>query len=109
MPLKDSSKFLIFGGKQFTVICIDCNLNGDTNGLNIHRLFKPLVCEDWLHSATWVDTNTVALLTAHNAVQVPTKIQFQIPEYNLCNKISSNIQTHLPSNTKKSLDKFCLL
>ncbi|KAL0830268.1 hypothetical protein ABMA28_002472 [Loxostege sticticalis] len=70
VPLQDSTKVLIFGGKQCTVICIDCNLNGDTNGLNIHRLFKPLVCEDWLHSATWVDTNTVALLTAHNAVQI---------------------------------------
>ncbi|XP_028175350.1 uncharacterized protein LOC114363736 [Ostrinia furnacalis] len=64
VPLENSSKVLVFGGKQYTVI----KFNEDCT--NVERLFMPPTCDDWLHSAVWVDADSVALLTAHNTIQI---------------------------------------
>ncbi|XP_045536034.1 WD repeat-containing protein 6 [Papilio machaon] len=61
---KDGSKLLIFGGKQFIIIE---RSNGEFQLFN----FSPgSICDDWLHSGTWLSDNEVGLLTAHNVVQI---------------------------------------
>lgn len=59
-------KIVIFGGKQFTVI----TLRAAGESTVFERLFEPVICNDWLHSAVWINNNIIALLTAHNTVQV---------------------------------------
>ncbi|XP_049872703.1 WD repeat-containing protein 6 isoform X2 [Pectinophora gossypiella] len=39
------------------------------SGIELDRVVDPIICDDWLHSAVWIDHDTVALLTAHNVVQ----------------------------------------
>ncbi|KAF9824397.1 hypothetical protein SFRURICE_002059 [Spodoptera frugiperda] len=69
VPSKCGTKILVFGGKQFTVITL-VNSEGCDEGNEVFcRVFKPVVCDDWLHSAVWVTDEVVALLTAHNVVQ----------------------------------------
>lgn len=65
VPSKCSKKVLCFGGKQFTIL----KITGPNEDLCV-RLFEPVLCDDWLHSAVWVEEDIVALLTAHNTVQV---------------------------------------
>ncbi|VVC88065.1 unnamed protein product [Leptidea sinapis] len=61
VPCND--KLLIFGGKQYAVIKYIVN--------NTFELcLEPTICEDWLHSGVWVGEDRVALLTAHNVVQI---------------------------------------
>ncbi|KAJ8723567.1 hypothetical protein PYW08_003479 [Mythimna loreyi] len=60
---------LVFGGKQFTVISAVTSEQSDDGRGIYNRVFEPVVCDDWLHSAVWVDDELVALLTAHNVVQ----------------------------------------
>lgn len=67
-------KIFVFGGKQFTVVKSTA-LEGDA--LVYTRLFEPVVCDDWIHSAVWTDEDNVALLTAHNVVQVSLRYTFQ--------------------------------
>lgn len=57
---------MVFGGKQFTVIAK--RTAGESTVFE--RLFEAVICDDWLHSAVWIDNTIVALLTAHNVVQV---------------------------------------
>lgn len=64
---ENSTQILVFGGKQFTVVLIDC-----TDFKGITKLLEPIVCDDWLHDAVWIQKNEVAVLTAHNVVQVST-------------------------------------
>lgn len=65
VPYDDKSKLLVFGGKQFQIIqrlkegsCLFGFLPGS------------VVCDDWLHSGVWLSKENIALLTAHNVVQV---------------------------------------
>ncbi|CAG5002704.1 unnamed protein product [Parnassius apollo] len=65
IPIKDKSKILIFGGKQFKVI--------HRSNLELRLFdFSPgsILCDDWLHSGVWTSDNKIALLTAHNVFQV---------------------------------------
>lgn len=66
MSAKCEGKIVVFGGKQFTVIAS----RTDEESTVFERLFEPVTCDDWLHSAVWINDNIVALLTAHNVVQV---------------------------------------
>lgn len=61
----DGSMLLIFGGKQYIV------LKRSNQEFQLFD-FSPgsTVCDDWLHSGTWLSSTKVALLTAHNVVQV---------------------------------------
>ncbi|KAJ8716407.1 hypothetical protein PYW07_003034 [Mythimna separata] len=69
VPAQCGDIILVFGGKQFTVIFAETSEHcGDERGV-YSRIFEPVVCDDWLHSAVWVDDEQVALLTAHNVVQ----------------------------------------
>lgn len=69
VPSKCLKKILVYGGKQYTVLSID-NIHEDVEN-QIQTLFEPIVCDDWLHSALWIDRDeTVAVLTAHNVVQI---------------------------------------
>lgn len=61
---------LVFGGKQFSVVSVALSMQPYEDKEVLSRLFDPVVCDDWLHSAVWVDDDVVALLTAHNVVQV---------------------------------------
>lgn len=63
---KCKGKIVVFGGKQFTVITL--STSGESTAFE--RLFQPVICDDWLHSAVWINNNIVVLLTAHNVVQV---------------------------------------
>ncbi|CAD0201984.1 unnamed protein product [Chrysodeixis includens] len=69
VPSQYGGEVLVFGGKQFTVVSLSepeqCSEGTDL----LRRLFEPIVCDDWLHSAVWVNNDVVALLTAHNIVQ----------------------------------------
>lgn len=59
---------IVFGGKQFTLVV---GPDSDNDPIVFTRLFEPVVCDDWLHSAAWtVLDKTVSVLTAHNVVQV---------------------------------------
>lgn len=62
------SKLLVFGGKQFTILTVK-DLGED---LIIDNDKEAIICDDWLHSGVWISHNKVALLTAHNVVQVST-------------------------------------
>ncbi|KAI8421384.1 hypothetical protein MSG28_009464 [Choristoneura fumiferana] len=64
VPSKCEKKMLCFGGKQFTIL----KISGAIEDVCV-RMFEPVVCDDWLHSAVWIDEDTIALLTAHNTVQ----------------------------------------
>lgn len=66
MSTQCESKVVVFGGKQFTVIAM--KTAGEST--MFERLFEPVICDDWLHSAVWIDYDIVALLSAHNVVQV---------------------------------------
>lgn len=57
------SKVLIFGGKQFRVVEVESE-----NSLICTS--NPVICDDWLHSCIWTSLNKIAVLTAHNVVQV---------------------------------------
>nr|XP_013189534.1 unnamed protein product [Amyelois transitella] len=61
IPLLQSNKLLVYGGKQFVVVL--------EHGEFV-RLLDPVVCDDWLHSGIWINDNEIALLTAHNVVQI---------------------------------------
>lgn len=65
VPSKCDRKMLCFGGKQFTIL----KINSPNEDVCV-RMFEPVVCDDWLHSAVWIDEDILALLTAHNTVQV---------------------------------------
>ncbi|XP_013139419.1 PREDICTED: WD repeat-containing protein 6 [Papilio polytes] len=62
---EDGSTLLIFGGKQYIVLK---RSNQESQLFD----FSPgsTVCDDWLHSGTWLSSTKVALLTAHNVVQI---------------------------------------
>lgn len=63
---KCETKIVVFGGKQFTVI--DLSTAGESTVFE--HLFEPVICDDWLHSTVWINNSIVAVLTAHNVVQV---------------------------------------
>lgn len=63
VPSKFKSEIVVFGGKQFTVFTVQ------ENGV-FNKKFDPVVCDDWLHSAMWINGEVIAVLTAHNVVQV---------------------------------------
>lgn len=67
VPDERLENILVFGGKQFTVFSI--GTNSDDN-IIIDVLFESVLCDDWLHSAIWQSNETIAVLTAHNTVQV---------------------------------------
>ncbi|KAF9422735.1 hypothetical protein HW555_001729 [Spodoptera exigua] len=69
VPSHCGTKILVFGGKQFTVLALVSSEECDEGNEVFCRMFKPVVCDDWLHSAVWVNNDVVALLTAHNVVQ----------------------------------------
>ncbi|RVE43646.1 hypothetical protein evm_011686 [Chilo suppressalis] len=60
---------LVFGGKQFSVLSLECP-KSDEDDLRVARIVEPVVSIDWLHSAAWMKDDTMAVLTAHNIVQV---------------------------------------
>ena len=70
VPSQCGNLILLFGGKQFTVIASKSSEQGNGGKGEFYRLFEPVICDDWLHSAVWDDDEVVALLTAHNVVQV---------------------------------------
>lgn len=65
---KCETKFLIFGGKQFSIMELEFNHGEET--VSDIQILAPVVCDDWLHSGIFMSENKVALLTAHNVVQV---------------------------------------
>lgn len=68
----DESFFIVFGGKQFTVV-LGPNRSEAQDGLIVFtRLFEPVVSDDWLHAVAWGpgDMGAIIVLTAHNIVQV---------------------------------------
>ncbi|CAH2085062.1 unnamed protein product [Euphydryas editha] len=62
------SKFIIFGGKQFSIVELNFNYGEET--VLERQVLCPVVCDDWLHSGIFISENKVALLTAHNVVQI---------------------------------------
>lgn len=70
VPAQCGDRILVFGSKQFTVISTSNCEQPSTETGKFYREFDPILCDDWLHSAVWVDEVVVALLTAHNVVQV---------------------------------------
>ncbi|XP_068617481.1 tRNA (34-2'-O)-methyltransferase regulator WDR6 [Battus philenor] len=65
VPDKNRSKLLIFGGKQYRIFT---RSNLEQNAFD----FSPGIvnCNDWLHSGVWLADREIALLTAHNVVQI---------------------------------------
>lgn len=72
---ESGTKIFVFGGKQFTII--SSTAEGSDPAV-YSRLFEPIVCNDWLHSAIWIDEDKVVLLTAHNVVQVKLHCLFNL-------------------------------
>lgn len=70
VPSQYGDKIFVFGGKQFTVVSLSDPEQSNEGTDLLSRLFEPVVCDDWLHSAVWINKDIVALLTAHNVVQV---------------------------------------
>ncbi|XP_050348246.1 WD repeat-containing protein 6 [Nymphalis io] len=66
--LKCESKFLIIGGKQFSII--ELIFNCDEDAVSEQQIVCSILCNDWLHSGTWISKEEVAVLTAHNVVQI---------------------------------------
>ncbi|CAH2046714.1 unnamed protein product, partial [Iphiclides podalirius] len=65
VPNNDKLKLLVFGGKQFKII------ERTKQGSSLFD-FSPgsIVCDDWLHSGVWLPEMHIAVLTAHNVVQI---------------------------------------
>lgn len=70
VPSHCFSKLLVFGGKQFTVLTLNDASELEDNCELFHREMEPIVCDDWIHSGIWLSNDKVALLSAHNVVQV---------------------------------------
>lgn len=71
VPTSFDGRILVYGGKQFTVISLDNLSESDQNqSEQFKSCFVPVICDDWIHSALWVDGVIIAILTAHNVVQV---------------------------------------
>ncbi|XP_064072300.1 tRNA (34-2'-O)-methyltransferase regulator WDR6 [Vanessa tameamea] len=66
--LKCESKFLIIGGKQFSIIELTFDCEEDV--VSEQQVVYPIICNDWIHSGAWISKEKVAILTAHNVVQV---------------------------------------
>ncbi|XP_013166286.1 PREDICTED: WD repeat-containing protein 6 [Papilio xuthus] len=64
-PSKDGLNMFIYGGKHFTIVK---RLNGQFESIDI--CLGSTVCDDWLHSGTWLSDTEVGLLSAHNVVQI---------------------------------------
>lgn len=70
VPSNCGQKLLVFGGKQFMVASITSQEDVVEEKEVLRRDFEAIVCDDWIHSAVWIDGDVVALLTAHNVIQV---------------------------------------
>ncbi|CAH0720267.1 unnamed protein product, partial [Brenthis ino] len=70
VPSRCFSKLLVFGGKQFTVLTLNDASELEDNCDLLLRETEPLVCDDWIHSGIWLSNDKVALLSAHNIVQI---------------------------------------